>query len=492
MMHLKKVLQLSAIISLIGALFGCGLQPAKHSQEAHPVYYKSAMELAEEIREGKITSTQLLDIYLERVERYNGRINAVVAMEVKAARKRAAEADKATAQGKSWGPLHGLPMTVKDVYEVVGMPATAGDPKLKNHMPKRNAIAVQRLIDAGAIIYGKTNTPYFAADFQTYNKIHGTTNNPWDLTRTPGGSSGGSAAALAVGYTALELGSDLGGSLRVPPHYTGVFGHRPTFGVVPRYGHIPPPPGMVPQHIVPKLALFVCGPLARNAGDLELALEVLTKPGKPDADIKRPALLPKPKKPFKDYRVAVWITDANPAAEVDIEIMAGLKKLVEKLRKAGLKVEEKAPPGIDMAEDRQIFLDIYTKIRARSLPGPDLIARQKKQQAKWAAFFKDYDVLLTPVTPTVAIPHDNKKPKNARHIIVNGKKRRYYGNFAWTLMEVVSGLPATVAPIGLSRSGLPMGVQIVGDRLRDRTTIAFATGLSKLTGGFKPPPGYEK
>jgi len=215
-----------------------------------------------------------------------------VALDIAAARARAAKADKALAQGQNWGPLHGLPMTVKDVFEVVGMPTTSGDPLLKDYIPKSNAIAVQRLIDAGAIIFGKTNVPYHALDCQSYNTIYGTTNNPWDLSKTPGGSSGGSAAALATGFTPLELGSDLGGSIRLPAHYTGVFGHKPTFGIVPRYGHIPPMPGQIPPHVMPAVPLFVVGPLARSADDLELALEVLTSSGSVDESDKRSELLP--------------------------------------------------------------------------------------------------------------------------------------------------------------------------------------------------------
>jgi len=220
----RQILQLCATIILISALLSCGKFSAKTTCNVDPVCYKSAVELTSAIQHGEITSSKLLNLYLERIKLYNGKINAVVAMDVDAARARATQADKALAQGQIWGPLHGLPMTVKDVYEVVGMPATSGDPRLKNHMPERNAIAVQRLIDAGAIVFGKTNTPFYAMDFQTFNEVYGTTNNPWDLTRTPGGSSGGAAAALAMGFTPLELGSDLGGSLRVPAHYTGVYG----------------------------------------------------------------------------------------------------------------------------------------------------------------------------------------------------------------------------------------------------------------------------
>ena len=486
----RQILQLCATIILISALLSCGKFSAKTTCNVDPVCYKSAVELTSAIQHGEITSSKLLNLYLERIKLYNGKINAVVAMDVDAARARATQADKALAQGQIWGPLHGLPMTVKDVYEVVGMPATSGDPKLKNHMPKRNAIAVQRLIDAGAIVFGKTNTPFYAMDFQTFNKLYGTTNNPWDLTRTPGGSSGGAAAALAMGFTPLELGSDLGGSLRVPAHYTGVYGHKPTFGIVPRYGHIPPPPGIVPPHIMPMLPLFVTGPMARSAEDLELAMEVLTTTGKSNKGGSRPKLLPPPKKPFRDYRVAVWFTDPYPEAEIDAEVLAALRKTVKKLREAGVQVDEKARPGIDLTEDRQIFLDIFAKMKGGPIPG-ELVARQKKHQAKWAAFFEKYDVLLAPVARTVAFPHIQTQPKNARKLVINGKQCRYMSNLTWSLMAVVSGLPVTAAPVGLSDSGLPVGIQIIGARLEDRTTIAFAKGLSKLVGGFEAPPAYQ-
>jgi len=487
----RQIFKLCATIILISALFSCGKFSTQTTSNINPICYKSAVELTSAIKRGEITSSKLLDLYLNRIGLYNGEVNAVVAMDVEAARARAAQADKALAQGQIWGPLHGLPMTVKDVYEVVGMPATSGDPNLKNHIPKRNAIAVQRLIDAGAIVFGKTNTPFYAADSQTYNKIYGTTNNPWDLTRTPGGSSGGSAVALAMGFTSLELGSDIGGSLRVPAHYTGVYGHKPTFGIVPRYGHIPPPPGRVPPHIMPYLPLFVAGPMARSAEDLELAMEVLTSSGKSNEDGSRPELLPPPKKPLRDYRVAAWFTDPYSDTEIDAEVLTVLLKTVNKLREAGVQVDEKARPGIDLKEDRQVFLDIYAQMKKGPLPG-ELIARQKKLQAKWAAFFERYDVLLAPVALTVAFPHIQTQPKKARKLVVNGKQRRYMANLSWELMAVVSGLPVTAAPVGLSDSSLPVGVQIIGARLEDQKTIAFAKGLSKLGGGFVVPPAYKK
>ena len=483
----KKIFHLSAITILISVLFCCG----KPNQKIYPVYFKSATELTSAIRRGEIKSLDLLNIYLDRIQRYNKDINAVVALDIAAARARAAEADKALAQGQDWGPLHGLPITVKDVFEVVGMPATSGDPSLKDYIPQHNAIAVQRLIDAGAIIFGKTNAPYHAMDIQSYNKIFGTTNNPWDLSRTPGGSSGGSAAALAAGFTSLELGSDLGGSVRIPANYCGVFGHKTTFGLVPRYGHIPPMPGRVPPNVMPTLPLFVVGPLARSADDLELALEVLTTPGSPDESDNRSDLLPPRRQKFSDYRVAVWFSDSNPAAQIDADVLATLQKTVEKLRGAGLQIEEEAPPGFVLVENYLIWFEILNQMMVGALPLDEgLVERQKKQQAMWAEFFERYDVLLTPVSPTVAFAHNHKEPFGSRRMVINGQEKPYTDNFAWTLMAIVSGLPATAAPVGLSDSGLPVGIQIIGAKFEDRTTIDFARGLSELTGGFVAPPGY--
>ena len=493
MTHISRALRLSAIIVLIGALFCCGKDAVKTVHEGDLVHFKSATMLARAIRSGEITSVELLNLYLDRIQRYNDDINAVVALDVTAARKRAAEADKALAQGRVWGALHGVPMTVKDVFEVAGMPATSGDPVLKNYIPKRNAIAVQRLIDAGAIIFGKTNVPYHAADIQSYNDVYGTTNNPWDLSRTPGGSSGGSAAALAAGFTPIELGSDIAGSVRLPAHYTGVFGHKPTFGIVPRHGHIPPMPGRVPEHRMPMIPLFVVGPLARSADDLELALEVLTTPGDLEANESRPGLLPPRRQLFKDHRVAVWFTDSYPAAELDADVLATLERAVVKLRETGIALDEQARPDIDLRENGQLWLQVYNQMMAGLLPLDEmLVERQKKQQDRWAEFFKHYDVLLVPVAPTVAFAHDHEGTLVSRSFMINGQERSMLNSMAWNFMAVVSGLPATVAPVGLSDSGLPVGIQIIGARLEDRTTIAFARGLSELMGGFKAPPGYEK
>lgn len=492
MSRLKKVIQLSVVLLFIGSLLYCGKGSVKSTHDTLPNHFKSAVEMVSAIKQGRTTSVDLLNLYLDRIQRYNDDINAVVALNVDAARERATEADKAIAAGKDWGPLHGLPMTVKDVFEVAGMPATSGDPILKGYIPDHNAIAVQRLIDAGAVIFGKTNVPYHAADIQSYNEIYGKTNNPWDLSRTPGGSSGGAAAALAAGFTPLELGSDIGGSVRNPAHYNGVFGHKPTFGVVPRYGHIPPLPGQVPPEVMPAVPLFVVGPLARSAEDLELALDVLATPNSKDDNAKKSELLPLPRKRFKDYRVAVWFTDSYPPSEIDADVLKALSMAVKKLRDAGLDIDEEARPKVGLMESGQLWYEIYTQMMARALPLEEtLVVRQKKQQSMWADFFEQYDVLLTPISPTVAFPHDHEGTLPTRSLEINGRQKPMLNSLVWAYMAVVSGLPATVAPVGLSESGLPVGIQIIGARFEDRTTIAFAQGLSELIGGFVPPPGYD-
>jgi amidase len=489
MSRLKKILQISASAILIGALLYSGKSSVLFAHETASGHFASAADMVAAIRQGEITSVNLLNLHLDRIQRYNNDINAVVTLNVVAARARAAEADSALSRGENWGPLHGLPMTVKDVFEVEGMPTTSGDPKLKDYIPKRNAVAVQRLIDAGAIIFGKTNVPYHAMDIQSYNNIYGTTNNPWDLSKTPGGS----AAALAAGFTPLELGSDLGGSVRFPAHYTGVFGHKATFGIIPRFGHIPPMPGEITPDLMANVPLFVIGPLARSANDLEIALDVLTTPGGKDERDIRTDLLPPRRRHFKNYRVAVWFADSYPPAEIDTEVNTILQKTVEILRRAGIDIDEEARPDIGLGQMNFIFGQIFQHIMMRSFPLPEwLIAEQNKIQTMWASFFKHYDVLLAPVSPTVAFPHDHKGTIMTRTLKINGKEKPMLNNMTWTRVAIVSGLPATVAPVGLSDSGLPVGIQIIGAMFEDRTTIDFAKGLSELIGGFVVPPGYKK
>lgn len=483
--------------------------------------YRSAQELVQMIRCGEVSSEAAVEAMLERIARHNPELNAVIYQDAEAARQRAREADQALARGEDWGPLHGLPMTIKETYEIAGMPTTAGAPELKDYRSTQNAVAAQRLIDAGAIIVGKTNVPLFAGDLQSYNEIYGTTNNPWDLARTPGGSSGGSAAALAAGLTPLEFGSDIGGSIRIPASFCGVYGHKPSYGLVPSRGHIPGPPGMLTR-----ADINVMGPLARNVDDLRLALEITAGHDRDDAVAWKLHLPPPRHKRLQDYRVAAWLDD--PACPVDAEIVEQLELAVGKLRKAGLAVDDRARPAdIDLADSHDTYYSLLTaavgarmseramekqrsiiaeaaaddhsyKLRfargATQTHGEWLDTNEKRlhMRRRWAEFFQDVDILLCPVTNTLPFPHDQSKPVHQRQLTINGRSTPYTDILVWVGLVGVVYLPATVIPVGCTRSGLPVGIQIVGPYLEDLSCLEFARQLDGLLGEFAIPPGYDK
>ncbi len=288
-------------------------------------HFRSAKQLASDIRRGKIGALEALDLFLARVDRFNPQLNAIVASDTEAARRRARQADAALRKGKVWGPLHGVPMTVKESYDVAGMPTTWGLSELKDNVPTRHALAVDRLLGAGVVLFGKTNVPSWLADWQSFNPVYGTTNNPWDLTRTPGGSSGGSAAALAAGLTGLEAGSDIGSSIRNPAHYCGVYGHKPTYGIVPPRGQALP--GRVAQGDI-----SVIGPMGRSADDLALGLSVMAGADEIDGAGWRLELPAPRQKKLRDFKVAVMLTD--PVSEVDAEVQARVQAVAEFLAQA--------------------------------------------------------------------------------------------------------------------------------------------------------------
>lgn len=480
------------------------------------IEYRGAMQLVEAMRTKEIGSGELLEHYLQRVEAHNGTINAVVATDIEAARARAEAADAATARGESWGPLHGLPVTIKDTFEVVGMPCTAGAPELKDHLPARHATSVERLVEAGAIVYGKTNTPIWAGDLQSYNDVYGTTSNPWDLDRAPGGSSGGSAASLASGFTALELGSDIGGSIRNPAHFCGVTGLKPSFGIVPIRGHIPGPPGNLSG-----ADIGVAGPLARNVEDLELALDVLAGADEFDASGWKLELAKPRRERVSDYRIAVWSDD--PFCEVDREIAALIEQAGDALADAGATVARDARPDIDMAESHEIYYSLLAGELGAGLPeglrrrlrdsppdaGDDshagifaraavmdhaawiaLNERRARLREVWRQFFGEHDVLLCPVMPRSAIPHDHSKDFQGRKVTINGRARDYTDMIVWCGMTCGVYLPAAVVPIGTTSEGLPVGVQIVANFLEDRTALDVARHLEAALGGFRRPPMF--
>jgi len=391
---------------------------------------------------------------------------------------------------------------------------------LAEHVPQRDADSVARLRGAGAIVFGKTNLPIFAGDGQTFNDVFGTTNNPWDLTRTPGGSSGGAAAAIAAGLAPLELGSDIAGSIRNPAHYCGVYGHKPTHRIVPNRGHIPGAPG--------ELALAdlgVVGPIARSADDLDLALGVLAGANPDDAIAWKLTLPPPRRSSLREYRFAAWLDD--PEAPVDAAVTERLRATVDALRATGAQVDEAARPGPTLAKMHRVFQQLllgvsvsglldgeFDAIRdaASRLPATEdgavprflRFTTQTKRdwnaanearaqmRAAWAAFFRDYDVLLCPAAPTAAFAHDHTPPHlGVRMTLVNGVPRPLDDAIVWAGFGSAALLPATVAPVGRTSGGLPVGVQIVGPYLEDRTTIDVARRLADVIGGYVRPPGFD-
>ncbi len=478
------------------------------------LHFRSASELARALQRKELSSLELLDHLLDRFARLNPRINAVVHVDAERARERARAADAALARGESWGPLHGLPITIKDSFEVAGMPCTSGAPELAKHVPTQHADAVQRLTDAGAVVFGKTNLPLYAGDFQSYNAVYGTTNNPWDTARGPGGSSGGSAAALAAGLTGLELGSDIGGSIRNPAHYCGVYGLKTTHGIVPMRGHIPGPPGTLSED-----DLGVAGPMGRSAADLALGLDVLAGPNASDAVAWRLALPPPRALRLADARVDVWLDD--DLGPVDAEVRDVLQNAIDAIAKAGARIDAKTRP-LDPTLQHRTYVQLLNAALGAGFP-PDVIARAEptaptlpasddstaanslrglalrhrewlglnerrtRLRAQWAGYFRDVDVLLCPIMPTAAFAHDHRDI-NARTMRINGQDETYFQLF-WAGLAVNAYLAAAVAPAGCTRSGLPCGVQIVGPYLEDRTPVAFAAQLADVLGGFTPPPG---
>ena len=440
-----------------------------------------ASALVRALRAREISSRELLDAYLDRIEQVNPAINAVVTIDAEAARAAATAADEQIARGQELGALHGLPMTVKDALETAGMRTTSGFPDLAEYVPARDADAVARLRGQGAVIFGKTNLPTFAMDWQTYNPIFGTTNNPWDLTRTPGGSSGGPAAAVAAGMTALDMGSDLSGSLRQPAHTTGVFTLKPSFGVVPGRGHIPGPPGTLSN-----TDMAVLGPIGRTADDLDLALDVLAGPDEWSATAWQLRLPPARGRSLSEYRVGVWLDDST--CPVDSEVLGVLEAAVTQLASAGARIDIAARP-VDLADSNALFVNL---LMAAVSPGtPDWNQTNERRQqlrARWQAFFRSFDVLLTPVSPVAAIAHDHTGDVFSRTITVNGSARPYVEQGVWTGLARVAYLPAAVAPFGRTTGGLPVGVQVIAPYLEDRTAIDVARHIERHLGGFVAPP----
>ncbi len=475
--------------------------------------FASARRLAAMVRRRRIGCLELLDHMIERIERIDGRLNAVVVRDFERARRRARALDR---RGAAGSPLHGVPITVKESFDVAGLPTTWGFPDRREHVPEADALAVSRLTGAGAVVVGKTNVPRALADWQSFNEVYGTTKNPWDEERTPGGSSGGAAAALAAGLTGLDVGSDIAGSIRVPAHYCGVYGHKPTWGLLPTRGH-----SLVGAAAMTDIS--VIGPLARSADDLALALSLLAGPDEQETGL-RTALPPPRATALKGLRVAIWAE--QPGQATDPETVTLLGELARFLRREGAKVNASARPEFDPLEAYHVYLRLlHAAMSARSseaelaamraeaarrgaadmsadgvmLRATDFLHRDWLQQHErrmqlrraWSRFFQDFDVLLCPVISTAAFPHMQEKPARERRISVGGEEIAYNEIVFWPGITGGFHLPATVAPLGQTREGLPLGVQIAGPLFGDRTTIEVAQLLETGWRGFEQPPGFD-
>ena len=448
-----------------------------------------ATALVEALAARRVSAAELTDQAIARIEARDGPINAVVVRDFERARDQARAADEALARGERRALL-GLPMTVKESHNVGGLPTTWGFEHARGFVAPQDSVGVERLKAAGAVILGKTNVPVALADWQSVNPIYGRTSNPYSLDRSPGGSSGGAAAALAAGMVPLEFGSDIGGSIRVPAAFCGVFGHKPSFDLVPLRGHAPP--GLDGAGI----ALAVVGPLARTAADLELAMSVLAGP---DAEMARGYHLDLPAARharLADYRVLL-LTE-HPLAATDSEIRDALEALAGGLEAKGAKVVRASARLPDLAAAHGLYGRMMDVAMSRGGPQPSsasahdwlgMLDAQVFLRRAWAALFEEVDVVLAPVMGAVAFPHTVVGPETAHGLIINGRPTPYFDQLAWPGMATLANLPATAIPIGRTRGGLPIGAQLIGPYLEDLTTLGFAGLVEREFGGFVPPPG---
>lgn len=499
--------------------------PGKTAAESNPnianaadgLSYRNVAELRAMLDARQVSATELTARAIAQIETRDIRINAVVVRDFERARAAAVEADAALARGER-RPLLGIPVTVKEAFNVAGLPTSWGLPHGRDWRPVEDAAPVARLKAAGAILLGKTNLALAIADWQSFNPVYGTTNNPYNPALTPGGSSGGSAAALAAGFVPLELGSDVSGSIRVPAHLCGVFGHKPTAGLIQQRGHAPPGVPALPIDLT--YGLGVSGPMARTATDLALAMDILAGPDGIDATAYRLSLPPARRETLKEFRVLV--IDDHPLLPVASDIRGALGQLADRLVKVGTSVTRGTPLLPDLAESARLHTRMVRNFVALGRP-PEFFAKARTEVAtlqpdddslkawrvraplmthhdwlagetgrarlrqQWAELFKQFDVVLCPPFSVVAFPHDQEPDQEKRVVDIDGKMLPYLSLIVWSTLATPPGLPATVMPMARTANGLPIGVQIMGPMLEDRTTLTFARLLEREFGGFVPP-----
>jgi amidase len=426
---------------------------------------------------GELTSRELLETYIARIDQLNPQINAVITRDFDTARKLADDADAARTRGDSRALL-GVPITLKDALQTAGIRSTGGAVELKDNVPSVDAPVVQSVRDAGCVVMGKTNLPRWSGDVQAYNEMFGTTNNPWNLAKVPGGSSGGAAAAVAAGLTSFEIGTDIGGSIRFPSAFCGVFGHKPSFGIVPSTGYLDHANGGDTE-----ADINVIGPITRSADDLELLLRLLVRKHVTLAPGKAP----------RGLRVAAWLDDAT--FTVDREVQVRLEETVNAIEKSGIAVDRTARPNIDLAEATEVggaLVGAATSwVRENSISHKQwLLLDQRRQHMRrqWENFFDQFDVILMPVAFVPPFDHQHRGQFENRTLTCNNTSQPYSKIIGWTVPVGMVYLPSTVPPVGLSSGGLPIGMQVVGAHGADLTTIRMAGHISALCGGYQPPP----
>ena len=458
----------------------------------------------------RVSAVELLKMVLARHAETHATLNAVITADPERALDAARAIDDLRSRGEAVGPLAGLPMTIKDTFDVAGMAASSGLAAFRRRMTG-DAVAVAHARHAGAVIWGKTNVPVMAADWQSANALYGVTNNPWDVSRTPGGSSGGAAAALAAQVTALEIGSDIGGSLRVPASFCGVFSHKPTWGIVSPRGHVPPHPGSYAER-----DLNVIGPMARSARDLRLLLSVIESgplaPRAPPADL-------------STVRIGVWLDDPN--CPLDPEVHAVLSRFAADIGAAGAMVEP-IPSPVDMNALLSAYQTLLGAVLGEDMPASMLrrmemirpfarlamdrgagplssaaatlayTARHREWQAADAVrarlrhgvadIFDAYDVILAPIAPVPAFPHDRRPFARRSLTTSDGRRLNYTSMLTWISLATALHLPATAVPAGLTASGLPVGAQLIGPMGGDAKILSIAQALDENVRGYTPPP----
>ena len=471
--------------------------------------FRSAEEIVAALRAGEVTSVELTEDAIVRIEREDKVINAICVPTFDRARAAAQRADEARARGED-RPLLGVPVTVKESYDIAGLPTTWGMPQHANYIPSEDAVQVSRLEAAGAVILGKTNVPEMLRDIQSFNEIYGTTTNPWDHDRTPGGSSGGSAAALASGFGALSLGSDLAGSLRTPAHFCGVHAHKPTLGLVAGRGMVPPSEPALPAG----LDLAVVGPMARSARDLTLLLDVMAGPDPLTYGVAHRLALP----PARHERLSgfrVLVVEEHPLIPTGAAVRAGVNRVAAALADGGARVERHSPLLPDLAEAATLSTQLLisgsvarfpvesleqpgaddeslaaVRVRAMAFSHRDWLEADKRREVHrhgWRQLFAEFDAVVCPITPTPAFPHDHNPNPLERRVDIDGVEYPYFAQFVWAGLATMPGLPATAVPAGRSPEGLPVGVQLIGPMFEDRTPLRLAELLERKIGGFQAP-----